>query len=68
MNQLRTFLHVSLALFVLGTIAHLWRAATGTVMRIGEVEIAAAVSWPLAVLTAALAFWAALLVRAHRRH
>ncbi|HVF34510.1 MAG TPA: hypothetical protein VND91_04245 [Candidatus Saccharimonadia bacterium] len=67
MNQLRTFLHVTLALFALLTVAHIVRAATGTLLRIGDVEIAAAVSWPLAALTAALAIWAASLARAQPR-
>lgn len=67
MNQLRAYLHVTLALFVLLTAAHVVRAVAGFVVRIGEVEIGAAVSWPLAALTAALALWAASLARAHGR-
>jgi len=68
MNHLRPFLYVTLALFVLLTVAHVVRAATGTVVRLGEAEVAAAVSWPLAALTAALALWSASLLRAQRRH
>ena len=67
MSSLRAYLFVTLALFVLLTVAHVVRAATGTPVVFGATTIAPALSWPFALVTALLAGWALRLAQAASR-
>ena len=67
MNTTRSYLVLTALLFAFITGAHVVRAATGTTVSFDGWSIAPSVSWPLAVVSGALAAWAVACLRTLRR-
>ena len=59
--SIRSFLFVAATVFALVTLGHVVRAVTGAALRIDGWDVPIAASWTAAVVTAALATWAARL-------
>ena len=67
MSTTRSYLVLTALLFAFITAAHIVRAATGTTLSFDGWSVAPAVSWPLAVVSAALVAWALACLKALRR-
>lgn len=67
MGTIRSYLVLTALLFALITVAHLVRAATGATVSFDGWSVPPNLSWPLAVVTGALAAWAVACLRALRR-
>ena len=67
MSTIRSYLVLTALLFAVITVAHLVRAATGTTLSFDGYSVAPSVSWPLSIVSGALAAWAVACLRALRR-